>query len=210
MITEGLGVCEDFKCTSLQTTEVSDVSIPNPIINQDNKLPLSADPNEVESDSIKSVNSIVVTSQQQLHTSEKRKKYDVLGHSDFMNIASKLSNVCQRNEKYGTAVGAMMLQMLEICEGKNGIDFKSLSDTSINEHFQSIICNYNISFKSVTDISVSHNRSIVPPYKIAHYQNESSKQLIPSVEKFKNDNYQFKKERGELIAIPSITSTCKK
>ena len=61
MITEDLGVCEDFKCTSLQTTEVSDVSIPNPIVNQDNNLPLLSNPNEVESDSIKSVNSIVAT-----------------------------------------------------------------------------------------------------------------------------------------------------
>ena len=73
MITEGLGVCKDLKCTSLQTTEVSDVSISNPIINQDNNLHLSSDPNEVESDNIKSVNSIVATSQHQLHTSKKIK-----------------------------------------------------------------------------------------------------------------------------------------
>ena len=194
----------------MQTTEVSNVSISNPIINQDNNLSLSSDPNEVESDSIKSVNIIVTTSQHQLHTSKKRKKYDVLGNSDFMDVASKLSNACQRNKKYGTAVGALMLQMLKICEGKNGIDFKSLSDTSINENFQSIIRNYKTLFISVTDISVSHNISIVTPSKIKHYQNESSKQLIPSVEKFKNDNHQFKKKRIEPIAIPSITSTCKK
>ena len=59
-------------------------------------------------------------------------------------------------------------------------------------------------------ISVFHTKNIVPPSKIAHYCNESSKRLIPSVEKIKNNNHQFKRARGEPIAIPSITSACKK
>ena len=53
-----------------------------------------------------------------------------------MDVASKLSNACTRNKKYATAVGAIMLQMLEICEGINTVDVDRMSEEIIIETIQ--------------------------------------------------------------------------
>ena len=139
-----------------------------------------------------------------------KRKYTVLSHTDMMEVAAKLSAGSQRNKKFGTAVSALMLQMLDICDGKIPSTISTNLDNNLDHHFERIVHNYKTSFKSVTDVSVQLVEEVELPPKAMHHERSTTKRLIPNVEKMKKCNYQSKKQKTTRITIPDAPNAKQK
>ena len=185
MKSKDVGVVEDYVIDLSNITDVSDnpssVSISDHV-----NLSKTVD----NGDNVSAIHSNLVN----------KNKTSVLKHNDFMDIASKLSNACQRNKKYGLAVGAIMLEMLEVCEGKKTSDLNIVSASNSDEQFSNIIRNYQSSFKSVTDVRNRNNHQISLPQKALDYQHASSKRLIPLVEQVK---IKARNQKTQPISMPT-------
>ena len=56
-----------------------------------------------------------------------------------MDVASKLSNACQQNKNYGTSIYAMMIEMLDLCKGKQTSSLNVSSECDMDKHLSSMI-----------------------------------------------------------------------
>ena len=126
----------------------------------------------------------------------------LLNHSEFMDVASRLSNAMQQNKKFGIPVCSMMIQMLDLCEGKPISNINVSSEGEVDEQFSSILRNYKMSFKSFTDISMKDKSDTTMPAKVLGYHHASSKRLIPSVERMKKDIKKNSNQVSQSISIP--------
>ena len=71
-----------------------------------------------------------------------------LKHNDFMEFASKISDCCKRNYKYGTIVSGIMLKMLDIAKGHEASNIGSFEE-SLEKSFPQLIQKYTLAFKPV-------------------------------------------------------------
>ena len=166
--TQDIGVVEDFLTSEITSAEVS---------NQESTK-------DDEMCSIKSSSHINMTNSSSSQSMRMpKRKYTVLSHTDMMEVAAKLSAGSQRNKKFGTAVSALMLQMLDICDGKIPSTISINMDNNLDHHFERIVHNYKTSFKSVTDVSVQLVEEVELPPKAMHHERSTTKRLIPNVEK---------------------------
>ena len=127
----------------------------------------------------------------------------VLSHNEFMDVASKLSNACRRNKKYGISVSAFMLQMLELSKGNNPVCIDDDLGTNLQSCFPKIIDNYKNSFNSLMKGGNVLVSSVTAPQKSLAYENTSSKRLIPAVEQARKDN-DAKRIKTFAISIPKV------
>ena len=107
-----------------------------------------------------------------------------ISHTEFMYVASKLSNACRRN-KNGTSVSAFMLQMLEISQQNNPESIHNDIETNLQTSFPNIIAGYKTSFKSIIKGKDQLVSSVAAPKKSLSCHNARSKWLIPAVEKIR-------------------------
>ena len=190
MISHDVGVMEDFQMKEIESTDVSEKkqSIKN---------------NQESDDSVSSIPQNLISCQNQ-------RQNMVLNHSEFMDVASKLSNSIRRNKKYANPVCAMMIQMLDLCDGKTVSNINVYSEANVDEQFSSILRNYKSSFKSFTEVSTKDKSYTKMPGKVSGYQYASSKRLIPSVETLKKENRKNTNKVRQSIAIPAPPESSKK
>ena len=177
MKSQDLGVLKDFQLKEMKSTDISEKKLSN------TSPHLSFENNHNTSYHLSSDIS-VSCSQRQSHSCQNRRK--ILSHTDFMDVASKMSNACQQNKKYGTTVCAMMIEMLYLCKGKQISSLNVSSEGNMDKEFSSMIQNYKSSFKSITDVSVKEKNRYMP-HKAVAYHHTSSKRLFPSVERIKKN-----------------------
>ena len=79
----------------------------------------------------------------------------------------------------------MMIEMLDLCKGKQIPSLNVSSEGNMDKEFSSMIRNYKSSFKLITDVSVKEKSDTTMPHKGVAYHHASSKQLIPYVERIK-------------------------
>ena len=198
MKSEDLGVLEDFQLKEIESTDISEEKISNTSLENNNNI----------SSHLRSDVS-VPCSQRQSYSHLNQKKL-VLSHHEFMDVASKLSNSCRRNKKYGTAVSAMMIEMLDLCEGRQISRLNVSSEGNTDIEFSNMIQNYKSSFKSITDVSSKEKSGTSMPHKAVSYHLASSKRLIPSVEKRKKDIQKNSNQVTHPIAMPAPCGSRKK
>ena len=83
----------------------------------------------------------------------------------------------------------MMIQMLDLCDGKTVSHLNESSQQNMDDQFDSILRNYKSSFKSFTDVSKKDKSETTMPKKVSGYHHASSRRLKPKVEQVKNYKY---------------------
>jgi len=197
MKSEDLGVLEDFQLKEIESTDISEEKSQ---INLLKTIMISA--------YIYGQMLVLNLHKDNLILTETKK--NVLSHHEFMDVASQLSNSCRRNKKYGTAVSAMMIEMLDLCEGRQISRLNVSSEGNTDIEFSNMIQNYKSSFKSITDVSSKEKSGTSMPHKAVSYHLASSKRLIPSVEKRKKDIQKNSNQVTHPIAMPAPCGSRKK
>ena len=114
-----------------------------------------------------------------------RNKTLALKHQDFMAVACKLSHACELNKKFGVSVSALMLQMLDIAQGKSVTQISNDVDDNLNSLFPRLIQNFNHSFKQVIKTTDNDYQSVIPQKPAMNYHLATKDRLKPNVEKRK-------------------------